>query len=253
MELDKLNLFRRVEKSAKWIRVKFGCEVVANSKQALLLIQYGPNKLPTYYFPKEDVRQDLLFPLQNQEFSDEVTLWSMQAKEKSVDRAAWTYINPPEDLKALQGYISFEWNKMDAWYAEEEEIFVHAKDPYKRVDVLKSSRHVQVNIGGERIADTQRPHLLFETHLPVRYYIPKKDVRMHLLEQTTNVSRCPYKGLASYYTVKVKNQSFDNIAWSYPDPIPENPKIKDLICFFNEQVDITVNGEHMARPTTPWS
>jgi uncharacterized protein (DUF427 family) len=142
---------------------------------------------------------------------------------------------------------------MGAWYEEEEEVFVHARDPHKRVDVLASARHVQVMVAGETIAETRRPYLLFETGLPTRYYIPREDVRMDLLTPTAHTSRCPYKGIARYWSVTVGGRTVDNIVWSYPNPIPENPKIKDLLCFFNERVDLFVDGELQPQPLTPWS
>ncbi len=143
---------------------------------------------------------------------------------------------------------------MDAWYEEEEEIFVHPRDPYKRVDVMQSSRHVRVVMAGETVAETRRYRLLFETGLPTRYYMPKEDVRADLLEPSSTTSRCPYKGLASYWSIKVGGKVFKDFVWTYPDPIPECPKIKDLLCFFNERVDaIYVDGELLAATKTHWS
>jgi len=103
---------------------------------------------------------------------------------------------------------------MDAWYEEEEEIFLHPRDPYKRVDVLKSSRHVRVVLSGETIAESDRPHLLFETGLPPRYYFPEEDVRMDLLEQSESTSICPYKGKDVYLSAKIGDELFEDLAWS---------------------------------------
>ena len=149
--------------------------------------------------------------------------------------------------------VSFDWNAMDSWYEEEEEVFVHARDPHKRVDVLLSSRHVRVEVNGETVAETRRPHLLFETSLPTRYYIPAEDVRMELLEPSHLHTRCPYKGTAGYWHVNAGGQRVRNLVWSYRETIPENPRIRDLLCFFNEQVDLYVDGELQQRPITPWS
>ena len=137
---------------------------------------------------------------------------------------------------------------MDAWYEEEEEIFLHPRDPYKRVDVLKSSRHVRVVLSGETIAESDRPHLLFETGLPPRYYFPEEDVRMDLLEQSESTSICPYKGKAVYLSAKIGDELFEDLAWSYPDPIAESPKIKGLLAFYPERVeDIIVDGEPVKK------
>ena len=132
-------------------------------------------------------------------------------------------------------------------------MFVHPRDPHHRVDVLNSSRHVKVVVYGELVAETRRPRLLFETDLPVRYYIPRLDVRMDLLEPTDSVSRCPYKGVASYWSLRAGEKVHKDIAWSYKAPIPECPKIENLIAFYNEKVDIEVDGQPLERPRTPWS
>jgi uncharacterized protein (DUF427 family) len=242
-----------VEASPRWVRVKFGGQIIADSKAVLLLRQYGPGRLPAYYFPQADVRMDALEPIVDDQPDGEAKYWTLKVGERVAERAAWSLLNPPPDQAALKGYITFEWNTVDAWYEEAEEVFVHARDPHKRVDVLASSRHVRVVVGGETVAETRRPYLLFETSLPTRYYIPREDVRLELLEPSSLSTRCPYKGIASYWSVKSGDQVAKNVVWSYPDPIPECPKIKDLLCFFNERVDLYVDGELQTRPKTPWS
>jgi uncharacterized protein (DUF427 family) len=142
---------------------------------------------------------------------------------------------------------------MDAWFEEDDEVFVHPRDPYHRVDVLNSSRHVKVTLGGELVAETRRPRLLFETSLPVRYYIPMLDVKMELLDPSDTISRCPYKGVAAYWSVRAGGTVHPDLAWSYRSPIPECPKIENLIAFFNERVDLEVDEERLERPQTPWS
>ena len=142
---------------------------------------------------------------------------------------------------------------MDEWYEEEEQVFVHPRDPYHRIDVLQSSRHVRVEVNGEVVAETQRPMVLFETGLPPRYYIPEEDIRMELLEESEETTRCPYKGVASYYSVEVGDERVEDLVWYYPEPIPEAARIKGLLCFFNEKVDLEVDGEEQERPRTQWS
>jgi uncharacterized protein (DUF427 family) len=136
---------------------------------------------------------------------------------------------------------------------DDEEVFVHARDPYKRVDILNSTRHVRVVIGGQTVAETRRPALLFETSLPTRYYIPPEDVRMDLLEPSNAETRCPYKGKASYWSYPGGDRVERNIVWTYEEPIPDAAKIKGRLSFFNERVDIYVDGELQPRPRTPWS
>ena len=154
----------------------------------------------------------------------------------------------------LQDYCAFYWDRVDHWYEEDEEVFVHPRDPHKRVDTVPSSRPVRVILGGETVADTTRAHFLFETGLPTRYYIPAEDVRMDLLTPTDTKTRCPYKGTASYWTARIGEETFDDIVWAYPDPVPECPKIKDLMCFYNEKVDaVFVDGTETEKPVTKWS
>jgi len=242
-----------VEPTPRWVRVQFGGEIIADSKRALLLIQYGPGLLPTYYFPQADVRLDALQAADGEGKVVGASYYTIRIGEQTAERAAWIYEDPPAELALLRGYVSFEWGAMDAWYEEAEQVFVHARDPHKRVDVLASTRHVKVMIAGETVADTHRPFLLFETGLPTRYYIPREDVRMDFLEPTDQTSRCPYKGIATYWTARAGDKTLKNAVWSYPNPIPENPKIKDLLCFFNERVDLYVDGELQERPLTPWT
>lgn len=242
---------QHVEATERWVRVKFGGEIVADSKRALLLIQYPPDGLPTYYFPPGDVH--LTIPAAQEPDERGRSWWTLTVRDKVAERSGWTYVKPPEQLAALSGFVSFAWSKMDAWYEEEEEIFVHARDPHKRVDVLLSSRHVRVAIGGTTIAETKRPSLLFETGLPTRYYIPPDDVDFNLLERSSLETRCPYKGVASYWSAKIDSDASRNVVWSYPDPIPECSKIRGLLAFFNEHVDIFVDGELQDRPETYWS
>jgi uncharacterized protein (DUF427 family) len=237
----------------RWIRVKLGDTIVADSKRALLLRQYGPGRLPTYYFPQADVRLDLLRPVTPDHPTSAPTRWTIAAGDRTAEAAASTYPDPTGDFAALADHLTFAWDKMDAWYEEEEEIFVHARDPYKRVDVLPSSRHIQIVLAGQTIADTRRPLLLFETSLPTRYYLSPDDVRTDLLVPTATTTRCPYKGVASYWSARLGDQLIPDIAWSYPTPIPECPKIAGHLCFFNERVDLYLDGELQPRPWTPWT
>jgi uncharacterized protein (DUF427 family) len=167
--------------------------------------------------------------------------------KQAVD-AVFRYPKPIADGPDLSEYVSFVWDAVDAWFEEDEQILRHARDPYKRVDVLHSSRHLRVLVNGVVVADTQRPMLLFETGLPVRYYLPKLDVRLDLLTPTATTSRCPYKGEAIYWSLDANGEHLDDIVWSYPSPIPELPKIENLLAFYNEKVDIEIDGTIIDRP-----
>jgi len=244
-----------VSESPRHVRVFFGGEAIADSKRVKLVRE--PEVLPAYYFPKADVRMDMFVPSQHKSrcpVKGEASYWSVQAGERRAENAAWSYSAPPAEVESLADHFAFDWPKMDKWMEEDEEIFKHARDPYKRVDVMPSKRHVRVVIDGQTVVDTHRPHLLFETNHPVRYYIPQQDVRMDLLTPSETTSRCPYKGPASYWSVKLGNETFADLVWGYMEPIPECPKIKGLLCFFHERgCDIYVDGERLARPQTKWA
>jgi len=244
----------RLEPTERRIRVVLSGTTVGDTRRAQLL--YLPPPHNAYAFPREDLRWDLIHESGGTDSVPglgKIKLWSVEAGGKTAENAAWTVPQPPADLDALAGLAMFRWNLMDAWYEEDDEVFVHPRDPGHRVDVLNSSRHVKVLVDGDLVAETRRPRLLFETSLPVRYYIPKLDVRMDLLEPTDTATRCPYKGVASYWSVRAGGTVHKDLAWSYRAPIPECPKIDNLICFYNELVDLEVDGEPLERPRTPWS
>jgi uncharacterized protein (DUF427 family) len=244
----------RLEPTARRIRAVVGGTTIADSRRAQLL--YLPPPLNAYTFPRTDVRWDLVSEsgaAVSMPGVGEVKRWSVTVGGTVKEDSVWTFPHPPDGLEPLAELVMFRWNLVDAWFEEDDEVFVHPRDPYHRVDVLNSSRHVQVSVGGVLLADTRRPRLLFETSLPVRYYIPKLDVRMELLQPSQTVSRCPYKGIASYWSVRAEGTVLPDLAWSYKSPIPECPKIENLIAFFDERVDLDVDGERMERPHTPWS
>jgi uncharacterized protein (DUF427 family) len=243
-----------VEPSPRWIRVRLGGELVADTRRALLHVQYGHGELPrsflpTYFVPADDVVPGTLVDFRAQ---GGTTTWAVQAGGRRVEGGAWSHSRPPAPLEALAGMITFSWADGLTWFEEDEPLLVHARDPHKRVDVAPSSRHVRVEVDGELLAESTRPLLLFETALPVRYYLPPEDVRGELVPSAT-ASTCPYKGVASWWSARVGDRLLEDLAWSYPTPVPENPRIAGLICFRNERVDLVVDGERQERPVTPWS
>ena len=243
------------ERSPRRVRVQFGGAYIADSTAAHLLFE--TRHLPVYYFPRADVRFDLLTPTDHHTYcpyKGEASYWTIKAGDRVAENAVWGYPKPYDELPQIRDYVAFYWDRVDHWYEEDDEVFVHARDPYKRVDVVNSSRRVEVVLGGVQVADTRRARFLFETRLPTRYYIPIEDVRQDLLVPSTKVTACPYKGRAKYFSVKIGDTLFEDIVWSYPDPIPECPKIAGYLCFFNEHVDeIRVDGVVVPRPETPWS
>ena len=242
----------RVEPSPRWVRVKAGDTWVADTRRALLLAWYGPGMLPTYCFPDEDVRTDLLSP--SPVGSGGFTVdHDLRVGDQVIERAAQSFVNPPPAVAAVGGHWSFTWDGRVQWYEEALEIHVHARDTSKRVDAVPSERHVRVEVGGELVAESRQPHALFETSLPTRWYLRVHDVFWDKLEPSPTVSRCPYKGTARYWSVRAGGQLHPDLAWAYPDPVPECPRIADLVAFFDEKVDITIDGVLQSRPQTHWS
>ncbi len=243
-----------LEPCPRRVRVFFGGEAVADSTSVVYLYETG--HLPVYYFPLADLRSDLLKETGHHTtcpYKGVASYYSVVVGDRTAGSAVWTYPEPIDAVPELAGYAAFYWDKADAWYEEDDEVFVHPRDPHHRVDVLNSSRHVQVVVGGTVVAESHRPRLLFETGLPTRYYLPKLDVRQDLLVPTGLRTRCPYKGEAGYWTIKAGGEVLEDCAWSYPAPLPEIPKIENLIAFYNEKVDIIVDGELQERPRSRWS
>ncbi len=225
---------------------------VADSRRALLLAWYGPGRLPTYCFPADDVRTDLLAP------SRVEPAWftvdhDVRTGDQVLERAALRFVGPPPGLSAVDGHWSFTWDGRVRWFEEAIEVHVHARDPSKRVDAVPSERHVRVEVDGELVAESRRPHAVFETALPTRWYLPAEDVVWDKLEPSGTVTRCPYKGTACYWSVRVGGEVHRDVAWSYPEPVRECPRIAGLIAFFDAKLDLTIDGVLQPRPHTPWS
>jgi uncharacterized protein (DUF427 family) len=234
----------RIERGDKRVRVYLGGEVVADTVQPVLV--WEVSYYPTYYFPVTDVRTELL------QREDSVVHSPSRGdgqrfSVKGVPHAALRYQESP--IEELRDLIRFDWDSMDAWFEEDEQVFTHPRDPYTRVDILASSRHVRVDVDGATVAESTSPLMLFETGLPVRYYLPKTHVRMDLMTPTATVSHCPYKGQAEYWSVGVHA----DLAWSYRAPFPESQKIAGFIAFYNEKVDIYVDGVLQERSVTKFA
>ena len=242
----------RMEPGTKRVRVYLGGEVVADTVRPTLVWEVP--YYPTYYFPVIDVRTELLEAdggVQRSPSRGDGRTFRVSAGGRTVPRAALQHADSP--IEELRELIRFDWHAMDAWFEEDEQVFTHPRDPYTRVDILASSRHVRVEVGGITVAESSSPRMLFETGLPVRYYLPKPHVRMDLLTPTESVSHCPYKGQAEYWSVRAEDGVHDDLAWSYRAPFAESQKIAGLIAFYNEKVDIYVDGVRQARPITKFS
>lgn len=234
--------------SPKRVRGFLAGEVIVDSTRAKLLHETG--HLPVYYFPLDDVRAEFLEASDNTThcpFKGDASYRSVVVGDSRAQDALWMYEDPNTEASFLQEHGAFYFDRLDSWFEEDEEIFVHPRDPYSRIDILASSRHVRVSLEGHDLAETDRPLLLFETSLPTRYYIPKEDVRMDLLEVSGHVTECPYKGRPVHYSAPQLGDSGKHIAWSYEDPQPDAEKVKGSIAFYNERIDLEIDGRKVER------
>lgn len=211
-----------LEALPRWIRAFSGGDLVVDSRNVQML--YEQHRLPAWCFPKEDVRLDLL------------------------KDCAWEY---QEGL--AKGLVGIRWNAVDRWLEEEEEVIVHPRDPYHRLELRDTSRHVEVALDGERLAASSAPLVLFETALPARWYFAADEVIAELIPNRNVRSGCAYKGWASYFDVRVAGRVEAALAWQYTRPLKGMERIRRRVCFFNERVELTVDSELQVQPRTRWS
>jgi len=253
--------------TAKRIRALVAGEPVADTRAALLVWQ--PKRVvPLYAVPEADLRGELV-PGETAAAGragdggmlgarpvlavGDFHLHGTPGEElvlRAGDRAIAAF--RPED-PALAGYVILDFDGLDTWLEEDEEVVAHPRDPFHRVDVRRSTRHVRIERDGVVLADTTAPRLVFETHLPTRYYLPREDVREDLLRPSDTQTACAYKGGATYYSAVIGDRVVPDLAWVYEDPLPDAAELRGLVAFFDERVDLTVDGDRRERPVTPWS
>ena len=241
----------RVEVAGKRVRALLGGQVVADTVRPVLVWEVP--YFPTYYLPVQDVRAELLDTglTHHSPSRGDGRVHDVRIGGRTVAGAALSY--PDSPIEALRGLIRLDWHAMDEWLEEDEPVYVHPRDPYTRVDILASSRHIEVRVAGVLIADSHQPRILFETGLPPRYYLPMTDVRLDLLRPSATTTHCPYKGTASYWDVVFGDSVYEGLAWAYRTPLPESQKIAGLIAFYDEKVDVTLDGVPQQRPVTKFA
>jgi uncharacterized protein (DUF427 family) len=244
-----------LEPSARWVRAEFGGEIVVDSRAVKLL--HEVDCLPVYYFPPDDVTWPLLEStdlVTSSPLKGDAVHWSIRVADRVAENAAYSYQAPVESARALAGLVAFKWRALDRWWEEAEEVHgYHPRDPYHRVDVLSSERHVRVCLEGHELADSTRAKVVYETAHPPRWYVPYEDVRQELFEPLEFHTTCAYKGQADYWSVRVGERSEMALAWRYPRPRPEASALAGLVCFFAERVDLELDGVLQERPRTGWS
>lgn len=245
----------RYELTEKRVRAVLGDRTVADSTRATLV--WEPRRvLPSYAFPAEDFDGELVpsaATRDDDEYSPEAPILhgrfpfgvhtadgaalDVRIGGETREGAAFRPADP--DLAA---YVVLDFHAFDAWYEEDEPILAHPRSPFHRVDIRRSSRHVRIELDGEVLAESSQPHLVFETSLPVRFYLPRDDIRP-ALRPADKRTRCAYKGEASYPLLEVNGTERDDLAWSYENPLPEAAALKGLVAFYDEKVDVLVDGE----------
>lgn len=233
----------------KRIRVFFGGQLVADSRNVHLLRE---SVVPAYYFPISDVKSNLFVPsktVKNTPIRGDASYWSIKVGDRVAEDAVWTYNEPVKGAEFLKGFVSFQWDKMDGFYEEKDPVFVHARDPFLRIDTTHSSAHVTVIVNGQTVAESDNSVILLEPGQPIRYYLPIADVRLELLRPSQTTSRCPYKGFANYYSMEVGGKLYEDIVWSYRAATFESDKVSGMVSFYNEKVDkILIDGKELAKP-----
>src|SRR6476661_3458500 len=227
----------RYEPTEKRIRATIGGRTVVDSARAAFV--WEPRRIvPSYAVPEADVNAEL-------RPGHPFAMHTAPGDPLLVDGFAEAYrLHEPD----LPGYVLLDFAAFDAWYEEDERNYGHPRDPFHRIDIVHSTRHVVVELDGVTLADTRAPALLFETQLPTRFYLPPGDVDLAAFAPSEKHSWCAYKGQASYCSLP----DTPDVAWFYPDPLREAAEVKDMIAFWDERVDVIVDAERRGRPKTHW-
>jgi uncharacterized protein (DUF427 family) len=240
-----------VEPVPRRIRATRNNDVVIDTTRALYVWEWP--YYPQFYLPRHDVRHHLLVvgPEVEESSRGTVRLCSWSGTDPAVT-AARLLLDPTNPV--LADTLRFEWEALDAWFEEDEEVFVHPRNPYARVDALRSTRTVRVELAGVVLAESSSPVMVFETGLPTRYYLNPTEVRFEHLEASPTVTRCPYKGTtSSYWSVVLGADRHPDLAWAYDFPTRQLLPIAGLVAFYNEKVDVFIDGIREDRPSTHFS
>jgi uncharacterized protein (DUF427 family) len=246
---DRTGRTMQVEQGPKRVRAYLNGQVVADTYAPLLVWEVP--YFPTYYIPMPDIKAELIPSGQSEHKAGlgEAEIYHVKTEAGTAEGAARKYGDSP--VTELRDAVRLDWSAMSEWLEEDEPVYTHPRDPHTRIDILASSRHVRVEIDGVTVAESSQPRLLFETGLPTRYYLPLSAVRMDLLRPSDTSTHCPYKGTAAYWSLDTGTRVHKDVIWIYRTPLPESQKVAGLACFYNERVDIYLDGEHLPRPKSP--
>lgn len=257
----------RFEPIAKRIRAKVDGVTVADSVRTVLV--WEPRRVvPSYAMPVDDLAGDVVDLTEGEaatgvdagayaqrpvlDPSVPFAVHTAPGRRVGVRAGDRTIDGYRLDDPALDGYVLLDFAGADEWYEEDERNHAHPRDPFHRIDVVPSSRRIRIEVDGTVLADTTRARLLSEAMLPTRYYLPVEDVQVEL-RPSDSVTHCAYKGRASYLSPVVGERVLDDLVWLYREPLHDAEPVRDLVCFFDERVDVFVDGQPRTRPITPWS
>jgi uncharacterized protein (DUF427 family) len=237
----------RVEPVPRRVRAFLGGQTVFDTTRALYVweIPYYPQ----FYIPLADVTPNVLVDEDNAEQRPHGTARRHAVRVKEVERPGAALVYPAQATGGLAGHVRFTWRDLDAWFEEDEQVFVHPRSPFVRVDALRSTRHIRISLDGVTLAESDSPVMVFETGLPTRYYLSPTDIDFTHLEQSDTVTECPYKGRTTgYWSARTGGTLHEDVAWGYDFPTIGLAPIARLIAFYNEKVDITLDGRELPRP-----
>jgi uncharacterized protein (DUF427 family) len=239
----------QVEPVPRRIRGYLAGEKVVDTTRALYVWEWS--NYPQYYIPLADVRQDFLVDEQHVQQTRRGPVQLHGLKVADTRRAGAVRLLTDAPVEGLTGTVRFDWGALDSWFEEDEQVFVHPRNPYVRVDALRSTRPVRVELEGVVLAESGSPVMVFETGLPTRYYISRTEVDFSHLVPTETVTECPYKGTTTgYWSVRIGDTVHADLGWSYDFPTRELLPIAGMIAFYNEKVDVVLDGERLVRPKT---
>ena len=238
-----------IEPVPRRIRATLGGRVVLDTQRAVYVWEW-PN-YPQYYIPLADVSADVLIDEDREQKLSRGTAHRHGLRVGDQARPASARVYTEDALEGLAGMVRFEWDALDGWFEEDEQVFVHPRNPYTRVDTVRSTRAVRIELDGTVLAESSSPVMLFETGLPTRYYLNQTEVNFAHLVPADVETACPYKGRTSrYWSACVDGVVHTDLAWAYDFPTAAVHPIAGLIAFYNERVDVLLEGKRQERPVT---
>ena len=239
----------QVEPAPRRVRGLLADEVVFDTTQAMYVWEWP--YYPQYYIPLADVMSDVLVAENTTQHSSRGVVELYGLGVGGFHRPHAARVLQDSSVDGLSGTVRFDWDALDNWFEEDELVFVHPRNPYVRVDALRSTRRVQIELEGVVLGESPSTIMVFETGLPTRYYLNRTEINFDHLIPTDTVTKCPYKGTTSgYWSVRTPERIHPDLAWSYNFPTPQLLPIAGLIAFYNERVDIIVKGHQLDRPMT---